>query len=731
MINRTENANEEKKSTSFVEQLVEDDLAAGKNGGRIQTRFPPEPNGYLHIGHAKAICMDFGVAEKYNGVCNLRFDDTNPSKENTEYVENILEDIKWLGFHWENVYYASDYFQKLWDFAIWMIKNGHAYVDEQTSEQIAEQKGTPTTPGKPSPYRDRPVEENLRLFEQMNTPEAVEGSMVLRAKLDMANPNMHFRDPVIYRIIQTPHHRTGTQWHCYPMYDFAHGQSDYFEGVTHSICTLEFVPHRPLYDKFVDFLKEMDGTGDNLTDNRPRQIEFNRLNLTYTVMSKRKLHQLVDEHLVNGWDDPRMPTLCGMRRRGYSPESVRNFIDSIGYTKFDALNDMALLEAAVRDDLNKRARRVSAVIDPVKLVITNYPDGQSEEMTTQNNPENEADGTHTITFSKNLYIERADFMEDAPKKFFRMTPGKEVRLKSAYIVKCTGCDKDADGNVTTIYAEYDPLSKTGIEGANRKVKGTLHWVSQDHCVKAEVREYDRLFSVENPSAEEGDFRDLLNPESLKVNKECYVERDAAIRKPGEYRPSKTSNFPPPIKTDMEIITDLLDHLNYFYVFFLMLLESTVIPVPSELVVAPAAFRAAAGELDIWLVILLATLGADCGASINYAAGYYLGRPPGQAHHLSLRQQPTGPSLPTQPAQGGEEREVFLRPRHGGHHHGKAAAWHSPPHFHPRRTGENELLEVPALHHYLSRSLELHPGRHGMVLALYRSQGATPRQDYGI
>ena len=522
MINRTENANEEKKSTSFVEQLVEDDLAAGKNGGRIQTRFPPEPNGYLHIGHAKAICMDFGVAEKYNGVCNLRFDDTNPSKENTEYVENILEDIKWLGFHWENVYYASDYFQKLWDFAIWI------------SEQIAEQKGTPTTPGKSSPYRDRPVEENLRLFEHMNTPEAVEGSMVLRAKLDMANPNMHFRDPVIYRIIQTPHHRTGTQWHCYPMYDFAHGQSDYFEGVTHSICTLEFVPHRPLYDKFVDFLKEMDGTDDNLTDNRPRQIEFNRLNLTYTVMSKRKLHQLVDEHLVNGWDDPRMPTLCGMRRRGYSPESVRNFIDSIGYTKFDALNDMALLEAAVRDDLNKRARRVSAVIDPVKLVITNYPDGQSEEMTTQNNPENEADGTHTISFSKNLYIERADFMEDAPKKFFRMTPGKEVRLKSAYIVKCTGCDKDADGNVTTIYAEYDPLSKRGMEGANRKVKGTLHWVSQDHCVEAEVREYDRLFSVENPSAEEGDFRDLLNPESLKVNKECYVERDAAIRKPGEY-----------------------------------------------------------------------------------------------------------------------------------------------------------------------------------------------------
>ncbi len=534
MANKEENLNEEKKSISFVEQFVEEDLAEGKNGGRIQTRFPPEPNGYLHIGHAKAICMDFGVAEKYNGICNLRFDDTNPSKENTEYVENILGDIKWLGFHWENVYYASDYFERLWDFAIWMIKNGHAYVDEQTSEQIAEQKGTPTTPGTASPYRDRPVEESLQLFQQMNTPEAVEGSMVLRAKLDMANPNMHFRDPIMYRIIHTPHHRTGTKWHCYPMYDFAHGQSDYFEGVTHSICTLEFVPHRPLYDKFVDYLKEMDGTADNLADNRPRQIEFNRLNLTYTVMSKRKLHQLVDEHFVNGWDDPRMPTLCGMRRRGYSPESIRMFIDSIGYTKFDALNDVALLEASVREDLNKRARRVSAVLDPLKLVITNYPDGQSEEMAVPNNPECEADGEHTITFSKNLYIERSDFMEDAPKKFFRMTPGKEVRLKNAYIVMCTGYDKDENGNITTVYAEYDPLTKTGLEGANRKVKGTLHWVSVDHCVAAEVREYDRLFNVENPSAEDGDFRDLLNPDSLHVNKECFVEQDAAVRKAGEY-----------------------------------------------------------------------------------------------------------------------------------------------------------------------------------------------------
>ena len=534
-MNTETNINEEKHSLSFVEQLVEEDLAAGKNGGRIQTRFPPEPNGYLHIGHAKAICMDFGVAENYGGVCNLRFDDTNPSKENTEYVENILNDIKWLGFKWGHIYYASDYFDKLWDFAIWMIKNGNAYVDEQTSEQIAQQKGTPTEPGTPSPYRDRPVEENLRLFNQMNTPEAVEGSMVLRAKLDMANPNMHFRDPIMYRIIQTPHHRTGTKWHCYPMYDFAHGQSDYFEGVTHSICTLEFVPHRPLYNKFIDFLKEMDGTAkDGLDDNRPRQIEFNRLNLTYTVMSKRKLHTLVDEHLVNGWDDPRMPTLCGMRRRGYSPESIRNFIRSIGYTKFDALNDVALLEAAVRDDLNKRATRVSAVLDPVKLVITNYPDGKSEEMTAINNPEDESAGTHTITFTKNLWIERADFMEDAPKKFFRMTPGKEVRLKNAYIVKCTGCTKDANGNITEIQAEYDPESRSGMPGANRRVKGTLHWVSADNCMKAEVREYDRLFNVENPSADERDFRELLNPDSLKIHENCYVENYLSNVKPGQY-----------------------------------------------------------------------------------------------------------------------------------------------------------------------------------------------------
>lgn len=529
MVNFTEK-NEEKKNLSFVEQLVEKDLEEGKNNGRIQTRFPPEPNGYLHIGHAKAICMDFGVAKQYNGICNLRFDDTNPSKEDTEYVDSILQDIQWLGFQWGNVYYASDYFQKLWDFAIWMIQQGKAYVDEQTSEQIAAQKGTPTQAGVASPFRNRPIEENLRLFNLMNTPESEEGSMVLRAKLDMANPNMHFRDPIIYRIIHTPHHRTGSKWHAYPMYDFAHGQSDYFEGVTHSICTLEFVPHRPLYDHFVDELQEM----ENQHDYRPRQIEFNRLNMTYTVMSKRKLKALVDEHLVNGWDDPRMPTICGMRRRGYSPESIRRFIDSIGYTKFDALNDVALLEAAVRDDLNMRSCRVSAVINPVKLVITNYPDNQTEEMTAINNPENEADGTHTITFSKQLWIERDDFMEEAPKKFFRMTPGKEVRLKNAYIVKCTDCVKDNEGNILEIHAEYDPESRSGMEGANRKVKGTLHWVSVNHCKQAEVRIYDRLFNVENPSADERDFRELLNPDSLKIIKNCYIERYAAEKNAGEY-----------------------------------------------------------------------------------------------------------------------------------------------------------------------------------------------------
>ncbi len=543
---------EEKKSLSFVEQFVKEDLEAGKNGGRIQTRFPPEPNGYIHIGHAKAICMDFGVAEEFGGICNLRFDDTNPTKENTEYVENIMSDIQWLGFHWKNIYYASDYFEKLWDFAVWLIKKGLAYVDEQTSEQIAEQKGTPTQPGRPSPYRDRPIEENLRLFEHMNTPEAVEGSMVLRAKLDMANPNMHFRDPIIYRIIQIPHHRTGTKWHCYPMYDFAHGQSDYFEGVTHSICTLEFVPHRPLYDKFVDLLREYiqekKANGEDLSDynaditsdtyDGTRQIEFNRLNITYTVMSKRKLKALVDENLVNGWDDPRMPTVCGMRRRGYSSQSVRNFIDAIGYTKFDALNDFALLEASVREDLNKKACRVSAVLNPVKLVLTNYPEGKTEELVAINNPENEADGTHTITFGRELWIERDDFMEVAEKKFQRLAPGKEVRLKNAYIIKCDEehpCDKDAEGNITTIYATYDPDTRSGMPGADRKIKGkTLHWLNCQDAVPAEVRLYDRLFSVESVDADGRDFRELLNPDSLRVLDNCYVEPYLMEKKAGDF-----------------------------------------------------------------------------------------------------------------------------------------------------------------------------------------------------
>lgn len=520
----------EKKSLNFIEQIVDNDLKAGKNGGRLQTRFPPEPNGYLHIGHAKAVCMDFGIAQKFGGICNLRFDDTNPQKEDTEYVDAIKEDIHWLGFEWGNIYHASDYFQQLWDFAVRLIKEGKAYIDEQTSEQIAQQKGTPTQPGVASPFRNRPIEENLALFEKMNSGELPEGAMVLRAKIDMVNPNMHFRDPVIYRIINKEHHRTGTKWKAYPMYDFAHGQSDYFEGVTHSICTLEFVPHRPLYDFFVDELKE----GTDLQDNRPRQYEFNRLNLTYTVMSKRKLLALVQEKLVEGWDDPRMPTICGLRRRGYSPEAVRKFIDMIGYTKFDALNDYAMLEAAAREDLNARSLRVSAVLNPVKLIVTNYPEGQTEEMEAVNNPENAEDGMHRITFSRELWIEREDFMEEAPKKFFRMVPGKEVRLKNAYIVKCTGCKKGPDGTVEEIYCEYDPTSKSGLEGANRKVKGTLHWVSAAHCLKAEVRLYDRLFSVENPSADDRDFRELLNPDSLKTLYPCYVEKYVAEQESNRY-----------------------------------------------------------------------------------------------------------------------------------------------------------------------------------------------------
>ncbi|MDD4403179.1 MAG: glutamine--tRNA ligase/YqeY domain fusion protein [Parabacteroides sp.] len=516
---------ESKKSLNFIEAFVESDLAEGKNGKRIQTRFPPEPNGYLHIGHAKAICLDFGIAENYNGICNLRFDDTNPVKEDVEYVDSIKEDIEWLGFHWGNIYYASDYFQQVWDFAVKLIKEGKAYVDEQSAEVIAQQKGTPTQPGINSPFRDRPIEESLDLFRLMNEGEFEEGSMILRAKIDMASSNMHFRDPIIYRIIKHPHHRTGTQWKAYPMYDFAHGQSDYFEGVTHSLCTLEFEVHRPLYDYFIDQLKESD-------DYRPRQIEFNRLNLTYTVMSKRKLLQLVKEGLVNGWDDPRMPTICGYRRRGFTSSSIRSFINKIGYTKYDGIIDVALLEHAVREDLNATAQRVSAVLDPVKLILTNYPEGKVEMMEAVNNPENPSQGSHEIAFTRELFIEREDFMEDAPKKFFRMTPGQEVRLKSAYIVKCTGCKKNADGEIEEIYAEYDEMTKSGMPDSNRKVKGTLHWVSAQHSLPAEVRIYDRLFTVENPAEEKDkDFLELLNPDSLKVLTNCRVEKELLHAKP--------------------------------------------------------------------------------------------------------------------------------------------------------------------------------------------------------
>ncbi len=515
--NATNAAAPETKGLNFVEELVAKDLAEGKNGGRLNTRFPPEPNGYLHIGHAKAICMDFGIAEKFGGTCNLRFDDTNPVKEDVEYVDSIREDIKWLGFDWgDREYYASDYFPQLFDLAVRLIKEGKAYVDDQTSEQIAAQKGTPTEPGQESPYRNRTPEENLDLFMRMNAGEFDEGARVLRAKIDMASPNMHFRDPIMYRIIKTPHHRTGTTWKVYPMYDFAHGQSDYFEGVTHSICTLEFVVHRPLYEYFVKELADESYC--------PRQIEFNRLNLTYTVMSKRKLLQLVKEGLVAGWDDPRMPTISGLRRRGFTPRAIRNFINAIGYTKYEALNSISLLEHAVRDDLNKVATRGMAVINPVKVVITNYPEGQTETVEMDNNPEEPGSGTHKMPFSREIYIERDDFMENPPKKYFRMAPDAEVRLKGAYIVKCTGVKKDADGNVEEIYCTYDPETRSGLPGSERKVKGTLHWVNAATAVDATARIYDRLFSVENPAADtERDFREMLNPDSLKIVEGIKVE----------------------------------------------------------------------------------------------------------------------------------------------------------------------------------------------------------------
>jgi len=510
MTDRKEDPAGTRKGPNFIEAIVEEDLRTGRDQGRVHTRFPPEPNGYLHIGHAKAICLDFGIAEKYGGKCNLRFDDTNPTKEEVEYVDSIKGDIRWLGFDWEDrEFYASDYFSRLYDFALDLIRRGLAYVDDQSSEEMARQKGTPTEPGQESPFRNRSVEENLDLFNRMNAGEFPEGSRVLRARIDMSSSNMHMRDPVIYRIIFHPHHRTGEAWKVYPMYDFAHGQCDYFEGVTHSLCTLEFEVHRPLYDWLVQQLK----TGDY----RPRQTEFNRLNLSYTVLSKRVLLELVKQGLVKGWDDPRMPTLSGLRRRGYTPESIRNFNDSIGYTKVMATNDVGLLEFAIREDLNKRAPRVMGVLNPLKLVITNYPEGKEEWMETVNNPEDESMGTRTIPFSREIYIERDDFLEDPPKKYFRLGPGREVRLKSAYIIRCEEFKKDASGEVTEVYCTYDEATRSGGPEANRKVKGTLHWVSAPHALKAEVRLYDRLFSDPDPAGhkEKSPF-DFLNPHSLEV-----------------------------------------------------------------------------------------------------------------------------------------------------------------------------------------------------------------------
>ncbi|MUP39890.1 glutamine--tRNA ligase/YqeY domain fusion protein [Labilibaculum euxinus] len=515
---KEENVNES-KSLNFIQQIIEEDLKNNVNDGRVHTRFPPEPNGYLHIGHAKSICLNFSLAQQYQGKCNLRFDDTNPVKEDTEYVNSIMDDIKWLGFQWDGEpMYTSDYFQQLYDWAVKLITDGKAYVDDQTAAQIAEQKKSPTEPGIESPYRNRSVEENLDLFERMKNGEFKDGEKVLRAKIDMTSSNMHMRDPLMYRIMHAHHHRTGDQWCIYPMYDYAHGESDYIEGITHSICTLEFEVHRPLYEWFVNNLTD--------TDYRPKQREFARLNLSYTVMSKRKLLELVKDNHVNGWDDPRMPTVSGLRRRGFTPASIRNFADIIGVAKRNNVIDVSLLEHCVREDLNKTAPRVMAVLNPVKLIITNYPENQEEFLSIENNPEDPESGNRDIPFSRELYIEREDFMEDAPKKFFRMTPGQEVRLKAAYIVMCEKAVKDADGNITEIHCTYDAKSKSGSgsEESKRKVKGTLHWVSAKHAAKAEVRIYDRLFNHEAPDAQkETDFKEFINPDSLQILRECYVE----------------------------------------------------------------------------------------------------------------------------------------------------------------------------------------------------------------
>ncbi len=511
---------EGKKSLNFIESIIEEDLKNNKNNGIVYTRFPPEPNGYLHIGHAKSICLNFGLAQKYNGKTNLRFDDTNPSKEEVEYVDSIKEDVRWLGFEWEgDPHFASDYFDQLYEWAIKIIKNGKAYVDDQTPDIISQQRGTPTKPGIESPYRNRSVEENLDLFERMKNGEFVEGERVLRAKIDMASPNMHMRDPIMYRVLRKAHHRTGDKWCIYPMYDFAHGQSDYIEGITHSVCTLEFEVHRPLYEWFLENVYT-EGTV------KPRQIEFARLNLSYTIMSKRKLLELVQKNIVNGWDDPRMPTITGLRRRGYTPESIRKFADTIGVAKRDNVIDVALLEHSLRDDLNRKSPRVMAVLNPLKMVITNYPEDKEERVTIENNPEDETKGTREMPFSREIYIEQDDFMEDAPKKFFRLAPDKEVRLKAAYIIKCEEVIKDDDGNITELRCTYDPDSKSGsgTEASKRKVKGTLHWVSAKHAIDAEVRLYDRLFNDEDPAGhKDKDFKEFINPESLQVLTNCKLE----------------------------------------------------------------------------------------------------------------------------------------------------------------------------------------------------------------
>ena len=518
----------EGKSLNFIEQIIEEELAEGKNGGRVHTRFPPEPNGYLHIGHATSICLNFGLAAKYHGKCNLRFDDTNPSKEDVEYIDSIQQDIQWLGFQWEGEpHFASDYFQQLYDWAEKLILEGKAYVDDQSAEVISAQRMTPTEPGINSPYRDRTPEENLDLFRRMKNGEFQAGEKVLRAKIDMASSNMLMRDPIMYRIMHVSHHRTGDKWCIYPMYDFTHGQSDYLEGITHSICTLEFEVHRPLYNWFLDQLTD--------TEYRPRQIEFARRNLSYTVMSKRRLLELVQKGIVAGWDDPRMPTISGLRRAGYTPESIRNFAEKVGVARREIVVDMALLEFCVREHLNKIAPRVMAVLDPIRVVIDNYPEGKTEMMEVENNPEDENAGTRMVPFSRELYIERDDFMENAPKKFFRMTIGNEVRLKGAYIVKCERVEKDENGNVTVVHCTYDADTRSGTGSAsNRKVKGTLHWVSAPDAIEAEVRLYDRLFKDPDPAGHKDiDFKEFLNENSLKVMKGCKLEPSLKEVKEGE------------------------------------------------------------------------------------------------------------------------------------------------------------------------------------------------------